>query len=108
MRLILATILGATLLVTPAFAQRANAPSGDSRAIPVSYSDLNLTTSEDASALLSRLRQAASAACEAHEISQPSASLRRAIAKCRDDALEVAIAQLEEPELTRLYHARAR
>lgn len=95
----------AALLATPALAQ---SPQDDSRgrAMPVSYADLDLSQPEDAATLLQRLRTAAAASCEQNAAAQGNARLERAIAQCRDEALNSAVAQLDQPELTRLHAAR--
>lgn len=104
-RLFFAAISVLCLAATPALAQ--TAPETDAaRAIPVGYADLDLNQPADAAALLSRLRYAASAACERSEIAQPGPSTRRAIESCRAQALESAVTQLDQPELTRLYLAQ--
>lgn len=99
-----AAVLGA-MIAAPASAREASA-SDQARAIPVNYADLDLQQSTDAEALFSRLRYAASRACEA-QFSQPGPAARRAIAACEAQALDAAVTRLNQPELTRL-HASAR
>jgi UrcA family protein len=103
--LIVTGFSAAALMATPAMAQSVKE---DARAVPVSYADLDLTQAADAQLLLQRLRYAASAACEQNAAAQGNARLERAIDQCRTDALDSAVAQLDQPELTRLYVAQRR
>lgn len=93
------------LLATPALAQSAQ-DDARARATPVSYADLDLSQPEDAATLLQRLRNAAAASCEQNAAAQGNPRLERAIAQCRDEALSSAVAQLDQPELTRLHASR--
>jgi UrcA family protein len=103
--LIVAGFSAAALLASPALAQsmESEAPA---RAVPVSYADLDLSQTADAQTLLQRLRYAATAACEQNAAAQGNARLERAIEQCRTEALDSAVAQLDQPELTRLHAAR--
>jgi UrcA family protein len=92
----------ATILVLGAGAALAE-DAAQARVIPVQYADLDLSRTEDAAALLSRLRYATTRACEAELVTQPSSAERRAFRTCRDGALARAVAALGAPELTRLY-----
>jgi len=97
--LIVAGISAAAMLSAPAFAQTAD----QARAVPVSYADLDLSQTADAQTMLQRLRYAAQASCERNAAAQGNPRLERAIAQCREEALESAVAQLDQPELTRVY-----
>jgi UrcA family protein len=81
------------------------AVSDNDRAVPVRYADLDLSRADDAAALLSRLRSAAGRACAIDEVRRPGAALSRAMQDCREEAVARAVAQLNSPELTRLYAA---
>jgi len=96
----------ATLIATPALAQTTQ-NDGNARAIPVRYTDLDLRETTDAAALLSRLNQAASVSCEPNQAAQSNPRMRRAIDRCRQEAVALAVAQIDQEELTRL-HAAAR
>jgi UrcA family protein len=73
------------------------------RAISVAYADLDLSRRDDASIILGRLRLAAARACEVREVRRQGATLRRAIAACREEAVTQAVAGVDASELTRLY-----
>jgi len=96
----------ASVIAAPALAQTAH-HDGAARAMPVRYADLDLRQTEDAAALLSRLHQAASASCAPDQTAQANPRMRRAIDRCRDDAVASAVARIDREELTRL-HARRR
>lgn len=91
----------------PALAQTATTENS-ARAMPVRYNDLDLRQSADAAALLSRLRQAAVASCAPDQATQSNARIRRAIDRCRDQAVASAVAQINQEELTRLHAAQRR
>jgi UrcA family protein len=94
----------ALLAATPALAQQDN--GGDSaRFVSVRYGQLDLSRTEDAELMLDRLQRAAVAACQ---VPLADASVRRAIEACEAEALEDAVARLNEPEVTRVYQGRQR
>jgi len=76
------------------------------RPVAVSFTGLNLDSEQDAAAFYSRLQVAASRACDVPEAQ--SATMRRAIEACRQDALDRAVSATDHPTLTRLHAANAR
>lgn len=84
--------------------------SGDGvRTVPVQYADLNLDAREDAASMFSRLRYATLRACESSElVANPNATERREARQCRQAALQQAVAELDAPEVTRLFAAQTR
>ena len=78
-------------------------PANDPRAIPVSIEGLDLSETDSAAILLSRLRRAAHAACQPAEITRAGGALRRAIELCEQQAVDTAVARLNQPELSRLH-----
>lgn len=93
----------ALALAAPAVA----APAAPNTEIKVSYSDLDLNNARDARVMLRRLDEAAASACGAspfslHEYKQ---AVRRSA--CYRDGLNQAVAALDAPALTSVYHARA-
>lgn len=103
-KLISIAIFSAVALAGPALAQEGEA-NDIARAVPVRYADLDLSRATDAAILLSRLHNAANAACERPEIAQQGPALRRVMDACRTRALEAAVARINEPQLTALYDA---
>jgi len=103
MKKLLAAGLSVALLAAPVWAD--TFAGENPRAVPVAYQDLDLRQSQDAATMLSRLRTATARACEMRELAQPGPTARRAIRACRDDALETAIRELNEPEVTRQHQA---
>jgi UrcA family protein len=103
--LILAAAMALTAFPAAADEIRA-ADSSHARAVSVRYADLDLSRTEDAEALLSRLTFATTRACAVDETARPNSSARRAAAACREAALSEAVARLDAPELTRLYADR--
>ncbi|MGE0596910.1 MAG: UrcA family protein [Hyphomonadaceae bacterium] len=99
-------ILSACVLMLGAASAMAQPNDGEARAVPVRYADLDLNNSSDAQSMLSRLRYAAMRACAAEMQNQEGPGARRAIAECRDSAVEAAVAQIDEAELTRLHQAQ--
>jgi UrcA family protein len=75
------------------------------RSIGVSFADLNLTTDQGIAALYGRLQAAASSVCgpqpSAREIMQSTDW-----ANCRRGAIDRAIAKVDHPALTALYHQK--
>jgi UrcA family protein len=64
----------------------------------VRYGDLNLAGKQGASALLSRIKQAAAAVCKAGwELETPKIKSERA--ECRKDAVTAAVDKVDAPEL---------
>lgn len=107
MRLICLVFISTALLVAPAFAQ-ASGSSDRVRAVPVRYADLDLSRTDGASALMSRLRRAATTACEPVQPPRLGPAARRAVERCRTEALNAAVAEVDEPVFTRLYEERRR
>jgi UrcA family protein len=95
----------AALITTPALAQTAQY-DGAARAMPVRYSDLDLRQSQDAAALLSRLQQAATSSCTPSQAANSNPRMRRAIDRCRQEAVASAVARINQQELTRLHAER--
>lgn len=102
-RFIVAAALGAA--VSAPVSAKELSSADEARAIPVRYADLDLQQTSDAAALFSRLRYAASRACEA-QFAQPGPAARRAIQACEAQALEAAVTRLNQAELTRLHAAQ--
>jgi UrcA family protein len=104
-----AWIAAAALAVfaTPALAED-QAQEGQARAVPVSYLDLDIEHADDAQALLSRLRYAATRACEVSAEVRPGPALRRRVEECRSAALDEAVAQADSAEVTRLHSEQRR
>jgi UrcA family protein len=92
------------LIATPAVAQTAQYDGA--RAMPVRYSDLDIRQSQDAAALLSRLQQAATASCTPSQAANSNPRMRRAIDRCRRDAVASAVSRINQAELTRLHAER--
>ncbi len=69
----------------------------------VNYEDLDLSRSEDAEMMLSRLRYASMRACEDEAVTRPHVSARRAIQECRAQAVRDAVAKINAPALHRAY-----
>lgn len=99
-------LLSACVFAFGAASALAQPNDGEARAVPVRYADLDLSQTEDAQSLLSRLRYAAMRACAAEMQNQEGPAARRAIAECRDSAVAAAVAQIGETELTRLHQAQ--
>lgn len=101
-------VFTALLSVCLAGAAAAQGPdlAAEARAIPVQYADLDLSSARDADALLSRLRYAALRACGGDQIDRAGPATRRAIESCREQAVERAVAQLDEPALSERYAAQ--
>lgn len=95
----------AALIATPALAQTAQY-DGTARAMPVRYSDLDLRQSQDAAALLSRLQQAATASCAPSQAANANPRMRRAIDRCRQEAVASAVSRINQDELTRVHAER--
>ncbi|MDZ4776735.1 MAG: UrcA family protein [Alphaproteobacteria bacterium] len=75
------------------------------RVAPVRQNDLDLSSERGASIMLQRLRRAADAVCDAPELYNPTAATRRAMAACRNEALNEAVRLLAAPAVTRLHVA---
>lgn len=75
------------------------------RVAPVRQNDLDLTSERDASIMLQRLRRAAGSVCDAPELTNPTPATRRAMAACREEALNEAVRLLAAPRVTRLHEA---
>lgn len=75
------------------------------RVAPVRQADLDLSSERDATIMLERLRRAAGAVCDAPQLTNPSPATRRAMAACREEALNEAIRLLAAPMVTRLHEA---
>jgi UrcA family protein len=97
----------AVILSASAFADPWVAPA-ERHAVPVTYQDLDLSSAEDAAILIARLHSATQRACELRQLSHQGPTARRAVRACRDDALQVAIQRINEPEVTRLYQEARR
>lgn len=104
MRLISIAFLGAALLAAPAYAERAPESAEAPRAVSVQYADLDLSQTDDSQTLLGRLRAAATRACEPTVLVRPGAGMRRAIRRCEGEAMNMAVAQIDAPVVTRLYN----
>jgi UrcA family protein len=76
------------------------------RAIPVRYADLNLSSNEDARAMLSRLRYAAYSVCDPNQIERQAPEYRRQERACRNAALEDALLRLDAREVTAMHQRR--
>jgi UrcA family protein len=105
-RMILAVAMVLAMGAAPALAK--DDTSAEARAVPVSYSDLDVSQTSDAQALLSRLRNAAMRACEVSATSRPAPSLRRAIEECRSATLDSAVADANSTEVSRLHSEQRR
>ncbi|MGE3248802.1 MAG: UrcA family protein [Hyphomonadaceae bacterium] len=103
MRAILAAAL-VFAVAAPAFAHE----RGEAGLVEISvrHDDLDLTRAEDAEQMMSRLRAAAARACAAPEIERPTPAARREMQACRDEALEAAVAALDQEQLARLHQTR--
>ncbi|MBI1187773.1 MAG: UrcA family protein [Alphaproteobacteria bacterium] len=97
----------AVILSTAAFADPWVAPN-ERHAVPVTYEDLDLSRADDAAALVERLHSATQRACALRELAHQGPAARRAVRACRDDALQVAIERINEPEVTRVYQSARR
>lgn len=75
------------------------------RVAPVRLNDLDLSSERDASIMLQRLRRAATSVCDAPELNNPSPATRRAMAACRQEALNEGVRLLAAPAVTRLHLA---
>lgn len=98
----LALVAGGSALAEP------QTPAPNERAVPVRYTDLDLSQRADAEALLSRLRYAAMRACEVNAVSRPGPRLRRAIEECRTAALDDAVDDAGSTELSQLHSEQRR
>ncbi len=103
-RFVIATVLAISVSASPVLAEEAR-HNQDARLVTVSHSDLDLSRADDAASLLSRLRYAATRACEVEGVRSESPALRRAVEQCRTDAVAEAVAQINSPPLTRLHQA---
>lgn len=94
-RVVATMVLTASAVAAPAMAQSAGEPIG----ITVRYSDLDLGHAAGAAVLMRRLRTAAELACggapDLRELGQMAAFER-----CRDDAVNQAVAKVNAPLLT--------
>lgn len=94
-----------TILIGSAFALAAlpamadSASNYDIKSVEISTSEYDLTETDDAQRLYSKIKRAAKRACNRTGVRQ---SLRELAEErtCRDDAIERAVAQLNEPVLT--------
>lgn len=67
----------------------------------VHYGDLDLQTRAGASALYSRLSEAATHVCG--DLMEPYARLTQAYHRCRNDALAAAVREIDRPPVTEVY-----
>jgi UrcA family protein len=95
------------ILAGPAFAAdgpQAHEPTHEPvRAAAVGLTDLDLSQPADQAALLSRLQRATNSVCDVQPGVRPSPRTRRAMETCRAEAMEDALARLDQPMVTRLY-----
>jgi UrcA family protein len=105
-RMILAAAMVLALGAAPALAKEDT--SAEARPVPVNYSDLDVSQTSDAQALLSRLRNAAMRACEVNASARPGPSLRRAIEECRAATLDDAVQTANSAEVSRLHSEQNR
>lgn len=102
-------IAGASLLailLAPAIAgATSGAGSTEETAVRVSYSDLNLSSQDGATALYNRLQAASRAACGPQRSVFEAGSVHRLASnkQCYEDALNNAVASIDHPRLNRLH-----
>ena len=73
--------------------------------VNVSYADLDLNTAKGTKILYVRLQGAADEAC-GDDLSQVGLRERLEIQRCRQEAIESAVASIDRPRLTTLYDRR--
>lgn len=104
--LVIALAMGAT-----AFAPSAQAETEQSHRVSVAYSDLDLTRSDDARIMASRIDEAARFACggsprfDANYRGAKAAATRR-FETCRGDAIDAALADLNAPAVAHAFSQR--
>ncbi len=81
------------------------AQATDVRKIEISYSDLDLSKTEAAGTLFSRIQRAAYAVCEVNTVPNPQARLLQH--KCMARAVDEAVRSVDNPNLTAVYLAKA-
>lgn len=101
----MATLTVAMFLGTSAYAEPPLAPP-NGKQVAVNYSDLNLSRSEGAEVLITRLRAAAAQACG------PAPDIRdlvmsRYYRQCVADSVERAVGSVNEPMVTEIYRGKA-
>jgi UrcA family protein len=77
----------------------------DVRKIEVAYSDLDLSRTEQASTLYSRIKRAAYAVCEVNTVPNPQALLLQH--KCMANAVDAAVRSVDNANLTAVHLARS-
>ena len=110
MKISIATLvlLASAAAAAPAMATVPAPGAQDTHTARVRYGDLNASTESGAEQLYGRLSFAAHEVCS--DVTAPSyLTLNRAYQDCRRQALENAVAHLDQPKLTALYdhHGRA-
>ncbi len=92
-----------TAVAPASYAQEWKAAQEAAREVRVSYSDLDLGSSQGASVLLGRLHNAALVACGASEFSIPD--YRRSVERsaCFHESMGRAVAQIDAPAVKQLY-----
>jgi UrcA family protein len=98
-------VFAAALCATAASAEPVVEVRTSDRAIAVQYADLDLTRTEDARAMVSRLRYAAYVACEDQSVLQRVSTLERSERTCRTTAVEDALVRLDQAQVTASYEA---
>jgi len=103
----LAMIAGAGSAVAQSESAAARSVFGSPTAVAVKYGDLDLGSRRGSVVMIGRLHEAALNACGADEFS--FADVRRAVARstCFEDSMTRAVADLDAPLVTQLYHDRA-
>jgi UrcA family protein len=94
------TIIGLGLTLPAGATARASRDEETARTT-VHFGDLDLQSYQGASALYSRLSQAASRVCSA--IMEPYVRMTRAYHTCHSEALSKAVQQVDRPLLTQIY-----
>lgn len=95
----LALGLSVMTLAGPALAEK----SAADLSVRVSYSDLDLSKSDDASSMLKRLRIAVQRVCVSDQDSNLTPSDVRAARACRSQLMKASVERIGSSELTRLY-----
>ncbi len=80
------------------------AHADDVRKIEIAYSDLDLSRTEQASTLYSRIQRAAYNVCEVNTVPNPQAMLLQH--KCMAKAVDEAVRNVDNPNLTAVYMAK--
>jgi len=97
----LAASAGTVAAATPE-EQASSSPSNSN--VTVYYGDLNLQDDIAAAAMLKRLRSAASNVCGRASLTPVTYFVRTNHRPCRDNAVQAAIARVDQPALTALYN----